>query len=66
MAEKENKGGMLTNEQVEQDISVKGKASEGSEGYIGSQDTGDKNVRQSGNEVQKADGRPADGKNGES
>lgn len=66
MAEKENKGGLLSNEQVEQDIRVKGKASEGNEAYIGSQDTGDKNVRQLGNDVQRRDGLPADEENGES
>lgn len=42
MATKENKGGMLTNEQVEQDLKAKGKASEQNEAYTGSQDTGDK------------------------
>ena len=38
MAEKENKGGMLTNSQVEEDNKVKGKhlgAYEGSPGYRG-------------------------------
>ena len=65
MADKENKGGLLSNEQVEQDIKVKGKASEGSESYIGSQDTGDKTVRHLGNDVQRADGRPADEESGE-
>jgi hypothetical protein len=65
MAEKENKGGMLTNDQVEQDLKVKGKAAEDSEAYIGSQDTGDKRVRHLGNDVQKADGRPMDEESGE-
>lgn len=66
MADKENKGGLLSNEQVEQDNRVKGKASEGTEAYIGSQDTGDKNVRQFGSDVQRQHGHPADEKNGES
>lgn len=66
MAGKENKGGTLTNEQVEQDLKAKGKASEGSETYIGSQDTGDKTVRHLGNDVQRADGRPKDEESGES
>jgi hypothetical protein len=57
MAHKENKGGILTNEEVEQDLEVKGQQA-GT--YTGSQDTGDKNVRQTGTDVQKADGRPAE------
>jgi hypothetical protein len=51
MAGKENKGGVLTNEQVEQDLKAKAHGSEDSEAYIGSQDTGDKEVRHLGNEV---------------
>lgn len=39
MATKENKGGTLTNEQIEQDLQAKGRE-EGS--YGGVQDTGDK------------------------
>lgn len=40
MAAKENKGGLLKNNQIEQDRNVRG----GEEGYYeGSQDTGDKN-----------------------
>jgi hypothetical protein len=42
MAKKENKGGFLTNEQVEKDNKVKGKAEKKNVGYIGSQDTGEK------------------------
>ena len=52
---KENKGGFLRNEQVEQDLKAKGKTESA---YEGSQDTGDKLVRQTGNEVQQRDGRP--------
>ncbi|HEX8313459.1 MAG TPA: hypothetical protein VF609_00620 [Flavisolibacter sp.] len=57
MAGKENKGGILTNSEVEQDNKVKGKQ-EGA--YHGSQDTGDKVVRQRGNDVQQRDGMPAE------
>ena len=57
MDRKENKGGVLTNAQVEQDNSVKGK-NEGA--YEGSQDTGDKLVRQNGSAVQQRDGLPAE------
>lgn len=40
MAHKENKGGVLTNEQIEQDLKVSGRdIQEGH--YHGSQDTGD-------------------------
>lgn len=62
MARKENKGGMLTNEQVEQDNKVNGKT-EGA--YSGMQDTGDKAVRHLGNEVQQRDGLPDEGQNEE-
>lgn len=55
MAHKENKGGTLTNEQIEADLKAKGKT-ETAQGYAGSQDTGDAAVRQIGNEVQKGDG----------
>lgn len=65
MTSKENKGGTLTNEQVEQDLKAKGRAPEDNEAYRGSQDTGDKVVRHLGNDVQQADGHPADDKNGE-
>ncbi len=65
MAGKENKGGVLKNDQIEQDHKAKGKAGEGSEAYIGSQDTGDKEVRHLGNDVQRADGRPKDEESGE-
>ncbi len=45
MSQKENKGGLLSNEQVEQDLKAKGQEESGN-GYRGSQDTGDDNVRQ--------------------
>ena len=56
MAQKENKGGILHNSDIEQDLKVKGKQEGGS--YTGSQDTGDKKVRQMGTDVQRADGKP--------
>ena len=62
MAEKENKGGILTNAQIEEDNKVKGKQ-EGA--YAGAQDTGDKAVRHRGNEVQQRDGLPEDEKSEE-
>jgi hypothetical protein len=40
MGRKENRGGILTNEQVERDNEVKGKAKSKNTGYIGIQDTG--------------------------
>ena len=52
---KENKGGFLSNEQVEQDLKAKGKINGP---YEGSQDTGDKTVRQFDNDVQQRDGLP--------
>lgn len=55
MNRKENKGGTLTNAQVEEDNEVKGKQ-EGA--YHGVQDTGDKGVRQNGTDVQQRDGLP--------
>ena len=62
MAEKENKGGILTNAQIEEDNRAKG-IPEGP--YQGSQDTGDKISRQRGNEVQQRDGLPPEGKSEE-
>jgi hypothetical protein len=62
MAQKENKGGILTNAQIEEDNKVKGKQ-EGA--YEGSQDTGDKVVRQRGTDVQQRDGLPAEGQSEE-
>jgi hypothetical protein len=53
MNKKENKGGILTNEQIEQDLKVK--ASE-TDGYRGMQDTGDQVLREEGSEVQKNNG----------
>ena len=58
MAHKENKGGTLKNDQIEKDLQAHGKNAEQEDAYKGSQDTGDETVRQMGNEVQQADGRP--------
>jgi hypothetical protein len=62
MDRKENKGGILTNTQVEQDNKVKGKH-EGT--YEGAQDTGDKTIRHRGSEVQQRDGLPEEGQSEE-
>lgn len=56
MAKKENKGGFLSPEQIEQDNKVKGKTEQQQGGYRGSQDTGDTGVREWGTEVQRQDG----------
>ena len=66
MTRKENKGGTLTNEQVEQDRKAKGSVTGEGATYAGAQDTGDKTVRELGNDVQKADGRPMDAESEES
>jgi hypothetical protein len=65
MAKKENKGGVLTNEQVERDLEAKGRTPDNQNAYTGMQDTGDKTVRHLGNDVQRADGRPPEPGNGE-
>ena len=65
MTKKENKGGTLTNEQVEQDLRVKQKTTGNQEPYHGSQDNGETTVRHLGSEVQQADGRPPENKTGE-
>ena len=56
MAKKENKGGFLSPEQVEQDNQVRGKTDQQQGGYRGLQDTGDTSVRELGTEVQRQDG----------
>lgn len=56
MAQKENKGGVLTNEQVEQDLKAKGRTNEEETGHVGLQDTGDRVVRQYGSDVQRNEG----------
>ena len=56
MAKKENKGGLLSPDQVERDNKVKGKVDQHEGGYRGLQDTGDTGVRGLGTEVQRQDG----------
>jgi hypothetical protein len=56
MAQKENKGGLLTNEQVEQDLKAKGKTNESETGHVGLQDTGDSTVPAIGTNVQRNQG----------
>lgn len=58
MARKENKGGQLTNEQVEQELQRTGGNEKSGRGYRGTQDTGDTTVRELGTQVQQEDGRP--------
>ena len=58
MAGKENKGGFISNEQLEKDLAARGKDS--GAGYHGSQDTGDGGKREVGTPVQQADGAPPD------
>lgn len=65
MSKKENKGGILNNDQVEQDLKAKGRTTENGDSYSGSQDTGDKGVRHLRNDVQRRDGRSAEDQNGE-
>lgn len=59
MASKENKGGLLSNRQVEEDNKVKGKSTEQGQ-YQGMQDTGDQGKRELGTPVQRQDGAPLD------
>jgi hypothetical protein len=58
MSKKENKGGLLSNEQIEQELQRTGADESASRGYRGSQDTGDDIVRDLGTEVQQQNGRP--------
>jgi hypothetical protein len=56
MTEKENKGGVLRNDQVEQDLKAKGVPENQTHPFRGSQDTGDFMPRQEGSETQQRDG----------
>jgi len=58
MARKENKGGLLSNEQVERELQRTGGNDKDGRGYRGLQDTGDTTVRDLGTQVQQEDGRP--------
>lgn len=62
MTEKENKGGELSNGQIEQDLRIRNKNGSAEGGYVGMQDTGDTGVRQKGTEVQQRDGQPEENK----
>jgi hypothetical protein len=53
MAKKENRGGILTNEQIEQELE---RTSSDTRGYKGMQDTGDETLRSEGTAVQQRDG----------
>jgi hypothetical protein len=59
MTGKENKGGLLSNEDIEKDLEARGKGGAPNR-YQGSQDTGDGGKRELGTPVQQADGAPAD------
>ena len=65
MTKKENKGGILHNDQIEKDLKAKGRTTDSPDGYSGSQDNGDKVVREAGNDVQQRDGLPKEEQNGE-
>ena len=57
MASKENKGGLLSNEEIEKDLEARGKGG-APKNYQGSQDTGDSGKRELGTPLQQADGAP--------
>ena len=63
MKQKENKGGILSNEKLEQDLEVRRR--NGATDTRGMQDTGDQKVRHMGNDVQKNDGLGKDENSGE-
>lgn len=56
MARKENKGGILKNEDIERELHIRGDAGKEGRSYRGSQDTGDDTVRQYGTGTQRSDG----------
>ncbi|RYZ20927.1 MAG: hypothetical protein EOO16_14900 [Chitinophagaceae bacterium] len=56
MNPKENKGGVLRNDQVEQDLAAHGNQQQNDHPFHGSQDTGDFMPRQQGSETQQRDG----------
>jgi hypothetical protein len=56
MAKKENRGGNLSNEQIEEELARKEQTTGEVHGYQGAQDTGDDKVRSLGTPVQKRDG----------
>lgn len=60
MARKENKGGILHNEDIEQELRTRGGEDQSGRSYRGSQDTGDDTVRPLGTAVQRNDGLAAE------
>jgi|SRR5215204_7099145 len=56
MARKEKKGGILSNEDVEKELRVRGGDEKSGHSTRGTQDTGDTTVRSLGTEVQRRDG----------
>jgi hypothetical protein len=56
MAKKENKGDILTNEDLENELRRKSLDREEAHSYVGLQDTGDRTVRPLGTDVQRRDG----------
>lgn len=56
MATKENKGGELTNKQVEEELKIRSQTNPESTSYKGAQDNGDDVVREHGTDVQQRDG----------
>ncbi|HEX2534362.1 MAG TPA: hypothetical protein VHK69_11540 [Chitinophagaceae bacterium] len=58
MASKENKGGMLRNSDVEEELRVQGASDENGRNYRGLQDTGEQVLRDQGTDVQRQDGNP--------
>ena len=65
MAKKENKGGNLSNEDVEKELSLRGVPNKSGRSYVGSQDTGDQTVRPLGTAVQRRDGLAPEDLSGE-
>lgn len=65
MAKKENKGGILTNEELEKELSRKGLDREGANSYVGLQDTGDRTVQPLCTQVQRRAGRAPEDQAGE-
>ena len=63
MAKKENKGGLLNNEQIEKELERTGANESGGRGHRGMQDTGEDIVRDMGTPVQQSNGRPPEEKN---
>lgn len=63
MARKENKGGQLTNRQIEEELAKTDQDTE-NQPYRGSQDNGDQVVRDQGTQMQRQDGAGAPSSDG--